>query len=164
MTKLLILVLDFLYSDQSEPRIKNELLASLEEYFFVQFLLNNLRRNLKLIPKCDKMSRYLSENVAFERFLSSQEYENILEDMKNGLGRPATRLGHETFQFEWILWILIRGFWVNGYNILEFLYITTTYSKEVISRERVFRAIEYSKNEYSSKFTDEWEFLISSKD
>lgn len=137
MTQLLRTVLDFLYSDLSEPKIPNGLMNSMHECVYVHFLLSNLRQNVQPIPKCDAMIKYLYVKIAFTRTLSSQEFSNILDDMKKGMGRPVTRIGQETFPFEWGLWNLVRGFWVNRYNILEFLYITTKYSKELIFRERV---------------------------
>jgi hypothetical protein len=164
MTKLLRSVLDFLYSDQSEPLIPQKFIQSIDECVFVHFLLTNLRREINLISKCDKMFSYLHGNARFSHLFNQEETQQIINVMTNGIGRPKTRLGITTFPFEWILWNLIKSMWTNGYNIVEYLYIVSAHPNLIITKEIIKKSLEFSKPDFGMKFVDEWKFLTENLD
>ncbi len=159
MTSLLKNVLNYIYSDQSEPNVPHEFKVSVEECLYVHFLLTSLRRDINIISKCEKMFNYLHANAEYSRFFNQPDIQQIIEDQKRGIGRPHTRLGFTTFPFEWILWNLTKAFWINGYNIMEFLFITSNYPNSVITKEIITKALQYSKKDYGMKFLEEWSYL-----
>jgi len=163
LTQLLKKILDFLFSDQIEPHVSPEFIISVDECIYVHFLLGNLNPDAKIYNKCNQMFNYLHGIIEFSRIFSQQETQDILEDIRKGFPRFVGKQGVEGYPFDVVLWNFIKACWYNGYNVLELIFITTTYPNELITKELVTRTLQYSKSDFGMKLIEEWNFLINSK-